>query len=243
MPVQTNSFLKWLSSLAIGLREVCNPTAVCACCGARLSGSEIGVCQTCIASLPSTGFEAWAQNPVKERMDGRVPLVAAFSSFYFHKGESLRKLIHRFKYSGDQLTARDLGREMGRRATTAGIANTFDAIIPVPLHRSRLRHRGYNQSLLLAQGFSDVTGIPVLTDILLRHQSAQTQTRLSAVERYLNVQGDFSLGKNAHSARGKTLLLIDDVFTTGATSEACLETLNKIDGVRLGLATLAYASS
>ncbi len=243
MPCLANSLRNWLSSLAAGLQEVCNPTAVCACCGTRLSGSEIGVCQTCVASLPSTGFKAWAQNPVKEMMDGRVPLVAAFSCFYFHKGESLRKLIHKFKYCGDQLTARDLGREMGRRAATAGFADLFDAIIPVPLHKSRLRHRGYNQSLLLAQGFSDVTGIPVLTDILLRHQSAQTQTRLSAVERYLNVQGDFSLGKNATAACGKTLLLIDDVFTTGATSEACLETLNKIDGVRLGLATLAYASS
>ncbi len=243
MPCLANSLRNWLSSLAAGLQEVCNPTAVCACCGTRLSGSEIGVCQTCVASLPSTGFEAWAQNPVKEMMDGRVPLVAAFSCFYFHKGESLRKLIHKFKYCGDQLTARDLGREMGRRAATAGFADLFDAIIPVPLHKSRLRHRGYNQSLLLAQGFSDVTGIPVLTDILLRHQSAQTQTRLSAVERYLNVQGDFTLGKNATAACGKTLLLIDDVFTTGATSEACLETLNKIEGVRLGLATLAYASS
>lgn len=243
MPSQTHPFFNWLSSLAAGLREVVDPTTICACCGTRLTGSELGVCQTCIASLPSTGFESWEQNPVKERMDGRIALVAAFSCFYFHKGETLRKLIHKFKYSGDQLTARDLGREMGRRASAAGVANIFDGLISVPLHKSRLRHRGYNQSLLLAQGFSDVTGIPVLTDVLIRHQSAQTQTHLSAVERYLNVQGDFSLGVKAPSARGKTLLLIDDVFTTGATSEACLETLRKIDGARLGLATLAYASS
>lgn len=88
---------------------------------------------------------------------------------------------------------------------------------------------------------SEVTGVPVLTNVIERKIYASTQTQLSAAERYRNVSNDFSLGAGAEAVKGKTLLVLDDVFTTGATSEACLEPLSHIEGVKLGLATLAYA--
>lgn len=236
-------FLTWLVRLARGAAEVCAPVAHCCVCGAPLTEAEMSVCRLCLDMLPATSFETWPQNPVMTRMEGRVKLLSAFSCFYFHKGETLRRLIHQFKYKGDRNVARDLGREMGRRAAHAGFTDSYDALIPVPLHRRRQSERGYNQSHVLAVGIADVTGLPVMTDVLLRSRATPTQTHLSADQRYLNVHGVFSLGKGAGRAAGLRLLLVDDVFTTGATCEACLEKLVEIEGVSLGLATLGYAST
>lgn len=233
----------WLKRMALGAAEVFAPVAYCAECGAALNSSEVGVCRLCLDRLPVTSFEAWSQNPVKTRMDGRIPLVSAFSCYYFHKGETLRRLIHQFKYSGNRNVATDLGREMGRRASAAGFTDNYDALIPVPLHWRREWRRGYNQSLVLARGIAEVTGLQVMTDVLLRRRAAPTQTHLNAEQRHLNVRNVFSLGRGAQRAKGMRLLLVDDVFTTGATSEACLEKLLEIEGVKLGLATLGYASS
>lgn len=232
---------RWVAGAAAGLREVVCPRP-CAGCGVTLTGSEIGVCRTCLDGLPATRFEAWGQNPMKETMDGRVELVSAFAGFFFHKGETLREIIHQFKYDGNRLCAIEMGRELGRMASASGFAAPYDALVPVPLHKARERQRGYNQSLLLARGMAQTTGLRVLPDILVRRRNMQTQTRLSHAERARNVMGGFGLTPRAADAAGQTLLLVDDVFTTGATSEACLETLRGIAGVRLGLATVGYAA-
>lgn len=235
-----DSSARVVRGLAGGFMELLFPVHYCSVCGEALEEEELGICGECLGKLPITFFESWKYNPMEERMDGRVKLVSAFSCYYFRQGERLRRLIHDFKYHGDQLIARDLGRAMGRRAMAAGFTAPYDALIPVPLHPKRLRKRGYNQSLLLAKGFSDVTGIPIMTDVLVRSTYTPTQTKLGAKRRYANVRNKFSLGKRADEAVGKTLLVIDDVFTTGATSESCCLALREIRDVRLGLACLAY---
>lgn len=215
---------------------------VCHVCGRALIRGERCVCRPCLDELPSTMFEYDKGNAMAERMVGRIELRDAFSCYFFRRGESLRHLIHAFKYHGDKEVAIELGREMGRKALAGGITR-FDYVVPVPLHPQRLKSRGYNQSELLALGFGEVTGTKVLTGAIERTSFAGTQTHLTAAERYANVSGNFRLGPEAEKARGKKIILIDDVFTTGATSEACLEVLKEIEGVELGLATLAYAVS
>lgn len=228
--------------MAEGLSELASPRA-CAACGSGLGGGEVAVCRRCLDKLPRTGFEAWPQNPMKTRMDGRMELISASAAFFFHKDETLRRLIHAFKYGGCRHVAWTLGREMGRQAAAAGLGEAYDHIIPVPLHPTRERRRGYNQSLLLARGMAAATGLTVRPDILCRPNAATTQTRLAAEERYLNSQGEFSLTANAREMEGRRLLLVDDVFTTGATAEACLAALRQISGARLGVATLGYAAN
>lgn len=134
-----------------------------------------------------------------------------------------------------------MGREMGRRACRAGFLDGYDYLVPVPLHPSRLAKRGYNQSQLIAEGVSEVSGVPVLLHAVERVAFDGSQTHLNAEERYLNARRDFALGPKAGLAAGRTVLIIDDVFTTGATCEACAEPLLRIEGLRVGLATLAYA--
>lgn len=231
----------WLARTAAGLRELMCPRP-CAVCGATLTGSEAGVCRTCLDELPATRFEAWGQNPMKEMMDGRVEIVSAFAGFFFHKGETLREIVHQFKYDGNRLCAIEMGRELGRMAVAAGFDTPYDVLVPMPLHKARERRRGYNQSLLLARGMAQTTGLEVRADILARTRNMQSQTRLSHAERAGNVRGGFGLTPRAADVAGRGLLLVDDVFTTGATSQACLETLGGIPGVRLGLATVGYAA-
>lgn len=233
---------RFVGRYVYGLLAIFIPNFCQVCWRRQLLPSERCVCRLCLDELPATMFEASADNEVMQRMAGRVELRSAFSCFYFRRGETLRNLIHDFKYHSNMELAREMGREMGRRALRAGFFEGYDFIVPVPLHAKRLKRRGYNQSLLLAQGMSEVSGIPVLPDALRRTVFAGTQTRLGTDQRYLNVKADFALGPDAAQLEGKSLLLVDDVFTTGATSEACLTPLLGIAGVRMGLATLAYAA-
>lgn len=231
---------RFLSRYAYGLGAIFLPR-VCSVCGRHLLPTENCVCRLCLDELPATMFEGFRGNPVEDRMAGRVPLRSAFACYYFRHGEALRDLIHDFKYHANTALARELGREMGRRALSSGFLADYDVLVPVPLHAKKQKMRGYNQSLLIAQGLSQVSGLPVVSDALLRVIFASTQTRLSAEQRYVNVQNDFALGPGASQLVGKAVLLVDDVFTTGATSEACLGPLLTIEGISVGIATLAYA--
>lgn len=213
----------------------------CMFCHRHLLQSETWVCRLCIDELPATMYEYERGNEVEQRMAGRVNLKSGFSCYFFRKGENLREIIHGFKYNNHVKLAQIMGIEMGRHAWHSGFIKDYDYIIPVPLHPKKLKARGYNQSLILAEGISKVTGVPVITDALLRTVYAGSQTFLKADERYHNVKSDFALGPGADKLKGKSVLLVDDVFTTGATTEACILPLQEIEGVQVGIATLAYA--
>lgn len=103
-----------------------------------------------------------------------------------------------------------------------------DCIIPVPVHRERYRERGYNQAEVIAEGISKISGIPLRTDVLKRDRNTRAQKELSATERKVNLLRAFSV-QNA-LLHNETVLLIDDIFTTGTTSEACAYTLKQKGG-------------
>lgn len=237
----TVTLRRFVARYLYGLQAVLLPN-VCTVCGRHLLPSEKCVCRLCLDELPATAFEGLRGNPVEERMFGRVRLRGAFSCFYYRKNQAIRHIIHEFKYHHNKEIAREMGREMGRRALRSGFLEGYDCIVPVPLHPRKIKTRGYNQSELLADGLSQVSGLPVFPNALTRSIFAGTQTHLDPFQRFVNVRADFTLGPDAPNLAGKTVLLIDDVFTTGATSEACLEPLLTIDGISVGLATLAFAA-
>jgi ComF family protein len=116
----------------------------------------------------------------------------------------------------------------------------LEGIVPVPLHPKRERERGYNQSAMFAQGLSEILNVPVLSKSLLRKTFTNTQTKKKRMERFQNV-GDVFVVEQQHRIKGKHLLLVDDVLTTGATLEMCGQALLDITGTRLSLATIAIA--
>jgi ComF family protein len=158
---------------------------------------------------------------------------------------SLQALVRRLKFGGRADLARPLGRMLRAAFESGGQPQEVDWVVPVPLHRRRLRQRGFNQALLLADAMlatGAVASRPVLNPaVLQRHRATAPQTGLDPARRRANTRGAFSVGACA-GLRGKRVLLVDDVFTTGATAEACTRALLAGGAQRVDVLTLARAT-
>lgn len=215
---------------------------VCAACGEPLVSGEDTVCLKCRYTLPKTGFELHSDNPVAKTFYGRVRFHAVTSCFFFAKSGKVQHLIHQLKYKGDKEAGVFLGQQMGESIKEAPLFQGIDYLVPVPLHPKREKQRGYNQSLMIAKGISEVTGIPIGDRFLVRAVYTETQTKKSSDERFKNVQDIFEV-RHANELENKHILLIDDVLTTGATLEACAHQLEAILGVTISAATAACAGN
>lgn len=215
---------------------------VCSACGEPLLKGEETVCLKCRHTLPKTGYELNPDNPLAQMFHGRVRFHAVTACFFFAKSGKVQHLIHELKYKGNKEAGVFLGRQIGETIKEAPLFQGIDFLIPVPLHPKREKQRGYNQSLMIAQGIHEVTGIPMGDKFLVRAVHTATQTKKSAEERYQNVKDIFEV-RFANELENKHLLLIDDVLTTGATLEACAHQLEAITGVTLSAATAACAGN
>jgi ComF family protein len=213
---------------------------LCAACGESLVAGEAVICTDCRFSLPYTDFHLQADNIVAQQFWGRVKLEAAFALFYFVKGGKVQNLVHALKYKGNKEVGILLGEMAGSRLAKNELFKTVDLVIPVPLHKKRLKQRGYNQAQCFAEGIARQLNATVETGNLVRPTATETQTHKSRFERFNNMQEVFVI-KNPESLAGKHILLVDDVVTTGSTLEACGNQLLKIEGVKLSVATIAYA--
>jgi ComF family protein len=147
---------------------------------------------------------------------------------------ALRKLIHLFKYSGCLPLAEPLGAFMARGLPRA---QSFDLIVPMPLHWRRRLRRGFNQSHALAKVLSRRTGIPV-ENVISRRKATPPQAGLTAAERRTNMAGAFRV-RRRQQISGRHVLLIDDVLTTGATAGACAAALKRAGAARVTVLTVA----
>lgn len=213
---------------------------LCHGCGNHLLRNEKLICLECLVCIPKTGYHMVSGNPVEQLFWGRCRIEKAAAFSYYTKGSRIRRMIHRLKYKG----VRDLGPELGKLysfiLTRDGFFNGIDVIIPVPLHRSKERKRGFNQSELICRGISEVSGLPVDTESLKRISFSGSQTRKTRYERWKNVEGIFTLTDNA-AVSGRHILLVDDVITTGSTIEACTSELLKAENVTVSVLALAVA--
>jgi ComF family protein len=152
----------------------------------------------------------------------------------------VQHLLHQLKYHNHPEVGIRLGHAFGFDLVKAGHQNSFDLIIPVPLHPSRKRKRGYNQSAKFAEGLSDILKIPYDDDVSLRTVSTSTQTKKNKLQRWENVESVFSI-HHIDQIKEKRILLVDDVITTGATIEACGNHLLKNGCKELSVACIAEA--
>ena len=216
--------------------------SVCAACGKSLFRWETTVCTHCRNLLPKTGYELNEDNPLARKFYGQVRLKAVTACFFFSKEGKVQRLIHELKYKGNKAAGVFLGQELGRSIQAAPLFMGVDYLIPVPLHPKREKKRGYNQSLVIAQGISEETGIPLGNDFLIRSKNTATQTHKTKEERWENVRDIFEL-RHSERLEGKYVLLVDDVLTTGATLGACALKLSAIPGITIGCATAACAGA
>lgn len=215
---------------------------ICACCGNSLWGGEEVICRFCEYHLPKTNdFSDW-DNPVSRLFWGRASIRGAAAYLLFNKGNKVQRLVHELKYKGRKDVGIFLGSRFGIFLKNSDLFHDADCIIPVPLHKKKYMKRGYNQSEQFAIGISAAMKIPVNTRCLVRSRASETQTRKSRFARWSNVENIFAL-KNYEQFSGAHLLLVDDVITTGATLESCIQTLYKIPGVTISVAAIAYAKN
>lgn len=182
-----------------------------------------------------------ANNPVEKIFWGRLAITAAMSEFYFAKGTLIQNLIHEFKYKGNKDVGMYLGAMMGSSLVSNNRFTKIDALIPLPLFADKEFKRGYNQATILCNGMSEVMEVPVIKNNVVRKRYTDTQTKKHRTERWENVEGSFTI-INPKEIQDKHVLLVDDVVTTGATLEACGAEILKVEGTKLSIATLAFAS-
>lgn len=212
----------------------------CAGCGTDRLDKQTEICLRCLHRLPLTHFTAQPDNPIEKIFWGRTHVQAATSLFFYSQDSTMQSLLHELKYRGNQA----LGIQLGSLLGTA-LKNTsrfpVDVLVPVPLHPSKEKSRGFNQATLICQGIAAVTGLPVCTTLLRRNAQRSTQTKKDRAARWENMQGIFE-ATPFNEVPYKNILLIDDVITTGATLEACGQALLEAEERKLWIASVCYSN-
>jgi ComF family protein len=214
---------------------------ICVACSQPLNQGEQHICTHCQHELPQTKSHLGYMPELDLRLAGRVPLRHNWSFLIFTKKGKVQRIVHALKYRGNQAIGELLGRWYGA-ILKAQVQPSFDVLLPVPLHPRKLAKRGYNQADCWARGLSQTMGIPVESDWLKREKLTDTQTRKSRLERAENMRNVFYVN-DPKQLQGKSVALVDDVITTGATLEACTEVLLQAGAKDVSVITLAMAVS
>ncbi len=201
---------------------------VCLSCNTLLEQGRRLVCDRCWNSFRLIESDDQTLREVSERLAAGGNVERIFSCFLFEKEGALQDVVHALKYSGMKSLGRRLGQELGVRLLENQAFAEADYLVPVPLHRTKRRERGYNQAEHICLGVADAAPIPVLPSLLVRTRYTQSQTKLTIGERAANVAGAFGIDPARRQlVKGRTLILVDDVITTGATIEACAAELRR----------------
>ncbi len=213
---------------------------ICASCAGNLSLNEDFICVSCQFKLPKTQYSITKDNALCKLFWGRTNIETAAAYYYFNNGSKVQHLIHQLKYKGQKELGFYLGEKYGQELILSPLFKSINVIIPIPLHPQKLKKRGYNQSEYFAKGLSKSMQKQVNTQSLIRLKESSTQTKKTRYERWENVENIFSIW-HAKSLKNKHVLLVDDVITTGATIEAATNTLLQIEGVKISIASIAFA--
>jgi len=215
---------------------------VCLACGGDLQENDRLVCESCWQSIKTVHPEDDLYQQFLAKLTGDGLISRLFSPFYFEKEGKLQAIIHGLKYQGYTSLGVKAGRKIGELIRASDGLSKADVLVPVPLHPQKKRERGYNQSEFICRGIEEVTGISVRTDLLRRKKYTVSQTQLSFEERKENVGDAFEINeKRRGDISGKSIILVDDVITTGSTINACAGALDDAGAKRVHAAAIALA--
>lgn len=215
----------------------------CVVCGGRLGIHEFFLCGSCNLQLPRTNY---ADNPYENDMArlfwGQLPVERCAALFFYQGGSGPSQILYELKYKNHPEIGEFFGRMIAEEWNDTGFFEGIDLIVPVPLAKERQRQRGYNQSLHIALGIGSVTRLPIVTNAVSREQFVESQTQKDRWQRNENVEGCFRLNDGS-ALKGRHVLLVDDVVTTGATICSCGREMLKAGDVRFSILTIGFAKS
>ena len=213
---------------------------LCPGCENVLRRNEKILCLNCMFNMPKTDHFEERENPLEKVFWGRLPLNWAAALYNFRKKGIVQNLVHNIKYRGQKEAAEFAGKQFAQELTNSELDKP-GIIIPVPLHKRKLKQRGFNQSYHFGLGISKELQIPINDDILVRKIHTGTQTRKNRFERWKNVGHIFALQKS-RLIENRHVLLIDDIVTSGATIEASGLKILEADGVSLSVGVIGQAT-
>ena len=219
-----NQFREVLLNLLFPLNNTCP------LCQRGLVGWENVICSHCEAELTQCVLTP------PERLSTHEPLTLCISAFAYES--AARKLVHHLKYRNNATVAPILALYMCAALLDSPARRDWDAVVPVPLHSTRLRQRGYNQAELLAEEIARCFRMTLRSDLLMRIKATKSQTTRTAEERLAAMEGVF---ETSVQVSGLRILLVDDVLTTGATATACAKALLHAGAAQVTLLTACQA--
>lgn len=198
------------------------------------------MCNKCHDRMPFSSNKDLVLNKFYQNAEhGNIYVDEATALISLKDNRNYLNIIYSLKYQYFKSIAKETGGLLAEKIISDKMLN-YDYIIPLPIHIAKKRERGFNQSDLIAYEISLLTGISFNDKILYRSKYTVTQTALNKEERYLNMQNVFSLKKHAE-IQSKSLLLIDDVLTTGSTLNSAAEILKKVGAAKVGTAVVVNA--
>ena len=213
---------------------------VCYTCNNQLTDNEIYVCTDCRHNLQVTNFHFNNDNFVSKIFYGRVKIDNATALFRFEKKSLVQQLLHNLKYRGFEDIGGFLGDWLGEELKTLDDYKNIDIVIPVPLHKKKLKKRGYNQVSKFGKHIADSLNAEYLDNVLIKITNTKSQVFKNRFARWNSHDELFTI-QNKELITGKHILLVDDIITTGATIEACANILNKTRDIKISVATMAIA--
>ncbi|NDF59817.1 MAG: ComF family protein [Crocinitomicaceae bacterium] len=239
--MKKNVLIPLVNTLKESIFHLLFPTYCLNC--SKETHSELGICSICQNELHYTRFETYNNStPLDQLFWGRHLINSTYSLLYFEKNRPGQQLIHQIKYKNNQPLAHYLGNEIGKKIKEIASFDTIDALIPIPIHSKKKFIRGYNQSTELCKGINNELNIPIDETLLIKSVNTKSQTKNSKDKRFQNVTNSFKIGKKAPAY--KHIALVDDVITTGATLETCIEVLKeKFPTIQISIISLAYTKN
>ena len=213
---------------------------VCAGCHSLLLSNENVICTICRHNIPLTNHHLNPENEAFKRFYGRIPVEYTSAMLYFHKKGIVQELIHNLKYKGHEEIGTVLGEWYAADLKNLTTLKTVDEIIPVPLHKRKLKERGYNQLTHFGLSLSKGLNIEFNPNLLVRNIYSKTQSKKNLLNRSEGIDTVFDVAFTEKD-HNKHFLLIDDVMTTGSTLEACSHALLKIPGAKISIVCMAMA--
>lgn len=230
-----------LSNCIVPLKDFFFPP-ICFSCQQRLRDTESRVCTACWQKIRRVNRDDYTVRILRDRFSEEGSIDEFYSCYYFEEQGVFQKLVHSLKYDAITFFGEELGRRIGALLKQEADVQTIHIILPVPLHRLKLRERGYNQSDYLCRGISAELGRPTELSLIQRCKNTVTQTHLNAEERRKNVGNAFEIHSARHAfVEGKTLLVVDDVITTGSTIQAMARVLKDAGAAKVVAASAALA--